>query len=368
MGDWDAQFEKSLARFRREQSSVANPRAIAHVVAAAMTGLKRADLSAGVALQRLVSASESPIEEALCASLCFVAAYEQDYADAFVRLPGDGARSTWTMLPDFVEFGDDFVAVDGVTQASRPDRILIEPQAKIGSYRVDFLVRDGGQDESRSVFAVIECDGHDYHERTKEQAASDKARDRYMQAKGCLALRYTGAEIWADPIACAQNVFSVIDARLRDAVGGFRPARRKQRSKPQKAAIPVKVCQPRQEWSEPNSSAHAFSNAFSEANHAAATAVSRLPSDQQEAWAKIVAIVKARAPALGACLEFGFPLEVSPSAVRTGHPVGSFYARQLSHTTARTFIADAIGAVLGVGVPFSVVDVAADQLVVAKVG
>ena len=32
----------------------------------------------------------------------------------------------------------------------------------------------------------MECDGHDFHERTKEQASSDKKRDRSLQAAGFL--------------------------------------------------------------------------------------------------------------------------------------------------------------------------------------
>ena len=31
---------------------------------------------------------------------------------------------------------------------------------------------------------VVECDGHDFHERTKEQAANDRERDRGLQGLG----------------------------------------------------------------------------------------------------------------------------------------------------------------------------------------
>ncbi len=47
---------------------------------------------------------------------------------------------------------------------------------------------------------VIECDGHEYHERTKEQARGDKQRDRYLQRFGFPVYRYTGSEVW-------ENVF-----------------------------------------------------------------------------------------------------------------------------------------------------------------
>ncbi len=78
----------------------------------------------------------------------------------------------------------------------------ITPQAQIGKYRVDFLI----EDLPHKVRAVIECDGHQFHERTKEQARKDRSRDRDLQGEGYLVLRYTGSEIWADPMACVQDI------------------------------------------------------------------------------------------------------------------------------------------------------------------
>jgi very-short-patch-repair endonuclease len=78
-------------------------------------------------------------------------------------------------------------------------------QAQIGSYRVDFLIlvrcKDGGWRR-----LVIECDGPDFHERTKEQAARDRARDRTLTAAGYEVFRFTGSEIHRDPTACADQV------------------------------------------------------------------------------------------------------------------------------------------------------------------
>lgn len=78
----------------------------------------------------------------------------------------------------------------------------ITPQAQIGKYRVDFLIEDA----ATGVRAVLECDGHDFHERTKEQAQKDRSRDRELQSKGYLVLRYTGSEIYRDPWKCASDV------------------------------------------------------------------------------------------------------------------------------------------------------------------
>lgn len=78
----------------------------------------------------------------------------------------------------------------------------ITPQAQIDKYRADFLI----EDTDCNVKAVVECDGHDFHERTKEQARKDRSRDRDMQAQGYLVLRYTGSEIWRDPWSCVEDI------------------------------------------------------------------------------------------------------------------------------------------------------------------
>lgn len=78
-----------------------------------------------------------------------------------------------------------------------------------GRYIVDFFVN--ARVCGIPVTAVIECDGHDFHERTKDQASYDKARDRFCQAEGHLVLRYSGADIWGDPLQCAQDALNTID-------------------------------------------------------------------------------------------------------------------------------------------------------------
>ena len=84
----------------------------------------------------------------------------------------------------------------------------ITPQAQIESFRVDFLI----ECSMTGAKVVVECDGHNFHERTKAQARNDRSRDRDLQALGYLILRYTGSEIFADPWACAFDIWMKIIA------------------------------------------------------------------------------------------------------------------------------------------------------------
>jgi len=93
-----------------------------------------------------------------------------------------------------------------------------ETQYAIGPYRADFAF-PGSK-------VVVECDGHEYHDRTKEQAAHDRKRDRYMQMDGWMVLRFTGAEIHADAVACAEDVLLAISRRLGITATAITPIER----------------------------------------------------------------------------------------------------------------------------------------------
>lgn len=93
------------------------------------------------------------------------------------------------------------------------DRTTIWPQVEIASidgksYRLDFLVEFHTQINgvAARVLLDVECDGHDFHERTKEQAERDKARDRDMQALGYRVARFTGSEIARSPESVASKI------------------------------------------------------------------------------------------------------------------------------------------------------------------
>lgn len=85
--------------------------------------------------------------------------------------------------------------------------ICIDLQYQISSYRVDFLVRKHSLNPRKFESCVrdrivIECDGHDFHEKTKWQAQKDKQRDIGIQLNGFKVFRFTGSEIWQTNGSC----------------------------------------------------------------------------------------------------------------------------------------------------------------------
>lgn len=155
---------------------------------------------------------ESPIEQILLAALFRALDYTEPssrhsvYAPTGMPFSLDAARRYAAVCAD--------VAFDQYEECA----ITICPQVPIGRYRADLLIiatvqrypDDGGV--VRSVLQlVIECDGHDHHDLTKEQARHDRRRDRWMQANGFAILRFAGSEIVRDPALCADEVHQFVE-------------------------------------------------------------------------------------------------------------------------------------------------------------
>jgi very-short-patch-repair endonuclease len=86
--------------------------------------------------------------------------------------------------------------------------IYFDDQVRVLDWPVDFVlkVRSAFRDVEGLVCLAVECDGHDFHERTKEQAARDRSRDRALQAAGYTVMRFTGSELYRDPMRCVREV------------------------------------------------------------------------------------------------------------------------------------------------------------------
>lgn len=74
----------------------------------------------------------------------------------------------------------------------------------IGSYRPDFLISFG------SNTFVIEVDGHNFHEKTKEQVKRDNTKNRDYLKWGVIPIRFSGSEVYNAPDKCAKETFETL--------------------------------------------------------------------------------------------------------------------------------------------------------------
>ncbi len=92
--------------------------------------------------------------------------------------------------------------------------LIIQPQAEIGRYRVDFVISHGTGDAQRQL--VVECDSQEWHERSEKERRYEKARDRFLLAKGYKVYHYTGKEIVDDPLTIAREILSHVTGQAED--------------------------------------------------------------------------------------------------------------------------------------------------------
>ena len=105
-------------------------------------------------------------------------------------------------------------AING--QFKDKDVLVIYPQYQIGRYRADFALFAKFYNGPVVHKLVIECDGHDFHEKTKIQAQRDKKRDRDLTAAGYQVFRFTGSEIFRDAPGCAKEIGDYLDQKFWD--------------------------------------------------------------------------------------------------------------------------------------------------------
>lgn len=170
----------------------------------AVGGDKESDVR--LRLDQVGADCDSPIEKTLLAAL--VAVGVGDGWPVFVGLGAGG----YLQFPRLEICGADTSNLFDSEAARGRGAIFVRPQYDILRYSADFLLSwvapplaDG---ERRWVGIVLECDGHDFHTQTKEQAAHDRSRDRAMQELGWDMFRFTGTELWKDPIVCARQALT----------------------------------------------------------------------------------------------------------------------------------------------------------------
>lgn len=167
------------------------------------------------------------IVEAILTSALIITAMREGFETVLLEYPVQNELQK-------IQFGEKEKIENNYSGDNR-DNLTITLQKPIvssyGNYRVDIFLK--ADHASRQYFAkkeaeqiidnpnnfegieepclIIECDGHEFHEKTKEQARNDKRRDRSMIIDGFKILRFTGSEIWENPIAVAEEIFGYFE-------------------------------------------------------------------------------------------------------------------------------------------------------------
>lgn len=86
--------------------------------------------------------------------------------------------------------------------------IQLRPQKPIetlrGKFTIDFFI--ASKVKGKDFKIAVELDGHDFHEKSKEQVEKDKKRERSIIQEGITVLRFSGSEIVRNVRGCIKEV------------------------------------------------------------------------------------------------------------------------------------------------------------------
>ena len=82
----------------------------------------------------------------------------------------------------------------------------LNPQVEIGNYRVDFELIN-----HKDKKIIVECDGHEFHQKSKQQIEKDNQRERDLKKLGYEVVRFSGSEIFKDAEKCVEDLLDILN-------------------------------------------------------------------------------------------------------------------------------------------------------------
>ena len=80
------------------------------------------------------------------------------------------------------------------------------PQVEIENYRVDFELIN-----HKDKKIIVECDGHEFHQKSKQQVEKDNQRERDLKKLGYEVVRFSGSEIFKDVEKCVEDLLDILN-------------------------------------------------------------------------------------------------------------------------------------------------------------
>lgn len=154
---------------------------------------------------------------------------EKSFYDELIRIMKHGKKITTKSCSSVLAYFEEESTLEDTIGEARVHTeygyidfiIKIKPQYKIGTYYADFVISF----ESPYVeenYVAIEIDGHEWHEKTKEQVARDKKRERYLLRKDFPVMRFSGSEVFHNLKECAIECYEIMLERTESKLAQCR--------------------------------------------------------------------------------------------------------------------------------------------------
>ena len=78
---------------------------------------------------------------------------------------------------------------------------------------VDLYKSDDTQISMSDVYnkIIVECDGHEFHQKSKQQVEKDNQRERDLKKLGYEVVRFSGSEIFKDAEKCVEDLLDILN-------------------------------------------------------------------------------------------------------------------------------------------------------------
>jgi very-short-patch-repair endonuclease len=187
---------------------------------------QRLDANAKSDSKRWIRELHESLDERANRSVERLAPAHMHFIEGYCQSPIERLLATWLLSIDVMYLDaprciDGRIRMNDAIDDAPIDQVSVFAQVNVGQYVADFFIvmkYEGARDGLIQLVAV-ECDGHEFHSRTKEQAEHDRKRDRVFQSLGVSVFRFTGSEIFRSPRGCVEEVSAFLSEKIERAWG-----------------------------------------------------------------------------------------------------------------------------------------------------
>jgi very-short-patch-repair endonuclease len=123
------------------------------------------------------------------------------------ELEENGKEYIFSLVLDFSDLGE--------SHNNQYIVCLFVPQYRRLNYTVDFAFF---ANEIPDVSLGVEIDGYEWHDKTKEQAARDKRRDRELLLAGLPTIHFAGTEVYSNAMQTVEDTVKIFSSMIFEGV------------------------------------------------------------------------------------------------------------------------------------------------------
>jgi very-short-patch-repair endonuclease len=151
-------------------------------------------------------------KEMFFCALQYIAEQKNDYITDFVMLWQDNYECCQSPIEKMLFLAFNTVRLLRFEELPNDyEGLFFIPQYEVVAgdkqYRADFYIE---LEDCTKKGLVVECDGHEFHQKTKQQVCRDNEREFAIKKCGYDVLRFSGSQIYNEPFKCANDVFDYL--------------------------------------------------------------------------------------------------------------------------------------------------------------